>query len=74
MIAATSLLTSLTILAPFLKILSSNKMSGLFIHPVIDTPNNASLSNISFDIGCINLKSVYPACKVPSIAAALHAL
>ena len=58
MIAATSLLIFLTILAPFSRTLASKSTSGLFIQPVTDTPNNASRSKIFLDTGERNLKSV----------------
>ena len=72
-ILATSLLTFLTMFAPFFRIFSSKRILGLFIHPVMETPNSASRSNIFFDVSEMNLKSVYPACIVPRIAAARHA-
>ena len=71
--AATSLLTFLTMFAPFLRIFVSKRISGLFIHPVIETPSNASRSKIFLDTGLRNLKSVYPACNVPRMAPARHA-
>ena len=49
-------------------------MSGLFIHPVIETPSSASRSKISFVVSGKNLKSVDPAWSVPRIAPARHAV
>ena len=72
-IAANSLLTSLTIFAPLSRILSLNKIPGLFIHPVIETPSRASRSKIFLEVSERNLKSVYPAWSVPRIDAALQA-
>ena len=56
--AAISLLTFLTMFAPFFRILVSKRISGLFIQPVIDTPSNASRSKIFLDVSDKNLKSV----------------
>ena len=72
--SATLLLVSLTISAPFSRILPSKRISGLFIHPVIDTPRSASRSKIAFVVSGKYVKSVYPACSVPRIAPASHAL
>ena len=71
--SATSLLTCLTIFAPSSSISALNRISGLFIHPVIDTPSKASRSKISLVVSGKNLKSVYPAWSVPKIAPARHA-
>src|SRR5690554_2158304 len=70
---ATCLFTAFTSSAPWIILFLSNRVPGLFIHPVIDTPIRASRSAISLVASVRYLKFVYPAWRVPIIEPALAA-